>query len=620
MVKNKSGSIIAIVVLFLNLLVSIPVVAETYLPQNPRNIHADLTGNYGALGIASQFHVFSKEKTTINAHTNGNVATKELDANNNFGTDIISGDLQLEINYVQVTDSLIGSSLTSGNDNRVNKFVVGETVATGSENDKAVINGSRIDHLTLEEFYQDRPGQTYIDFASEFAQLVSSSDLLMSMTPTQTFTSADFPDMNNRTIVLTGNDDSNFILANVDASVLQGNTPLNISNPENKVVVLNVINAPADFSVQSQIHYNGRNNQETEDFSDANLSWNFGSALPNLTIAAPFQGTIIAPNTDITVNQNMYGTIIGNNVVLNASTNRWDPNEIFPVDIPDHSDSSSTTEPSTSDSTSSTTEPSTSDSTSSTTEPSTSDSTSSTTEPSTSDSTSSTTEPSTSDSTSSTTEPSTSDSTSSTTEPSTSDSTSSTTEPSTSDSTSSTTEPSTSDSTSSTTEPSTSDSTSSTTEPSTSDSTSSTTEPSTTDPTSKNTTEPSTSDSTSKNTTEPSTSDSTSSTTEPSTTDPTSESTTGTSGTSDSTMHRHSNGGSVPMIAGQDSSTSNTATEILADSGSNNTGSMDQIQNNNDDSTTLPKTNSTSNHWLAAVGIIVIIAVSGYLIYRRKKF
>ncbi|MZH31641.1 LPXTG cell wall anchor domain-containing protein [Enterococcus durans] len=605
MVKNKSGSIIAIVALFLNLLVSIPVVAETYLPQDPGTIHEDLTGNYGALGIASQFHVFSKGKTTINAHTNGNIATKELDANNNFGTDIISGDLQLEINYVQMTDSLIGSSLTSGNDNRVNKFVVGETVTTGAENDKAVINGSRIDHLTLEEFYQDRPGQTYIDFASEFAQLVSSSDLLMSMTPTQTFTSADFPDMNNRTMVLTGTDDSNFILANVDASVLQGNTPLNISNPENKVVVLNVINAPADFTVQSQIHYNGRNNQETEDFSDANLSWNFGSSLPNLTIAAPFQGTIIAPNTDITVNQNMDGTIIGNNVVLNASTNRWDPNEIFPVDIPDHSDSSSTTEPSTSDSTSeSTTEPSTSES--STTEPSTSDSTSeSTTEPSTSDSTSeSTSESSTSDSTSSTTEPSTSDSTSSTTEPSTSESTSeSTTEPSTSDSTSeSTTEPSTSDSTSE-----------STTEPSTSDSTSSTTEPSTSESTSESTTEPSTPDSTS-NTTEPSTSDSTSEST------PETPETPGTPGTSGSTMHRHSNGGSVPMIAGQDSSTSNTATEILAASGSNNTGSMDQIQNNNDDSTTLPKTNSTSNRWLAAVGIVVIIAVSGYLIYRRKKF
>ncbi|MFS0982699.1 hypothetical protein [Enterococcus durans] len=68
MVKNKSGSIIAIAALFLNLLVSIPVVAETYLPQDPGNIHADLTGNYGALGIASQFHVFSKGKQLL-THT-----------------------------------------------------------------------------------------------------------------------------------------------------------------------------------------------------------------------------------------------------------------------------------------------------------------------------------------------------------------------------------------------------------------------------------------------------------------------------------------------------------------------------------------------------------------------
>ena len=40
MVKNKSGSIIAIAALFLNLLVSIPVVAETYLPQDPGTINS----------------------------------------------------------------------------------------------------------------------------------------------------------------------------------------------------------------------------------------------------------------------------------------------------------------------------------------------------------------------------------------------------------------------------------------------------------------------------------------------------------------------------------------------------------------------------------------------------
>ncbi len=586
--KSKSGKIIAIAMLFLNLFVSVPAIAETYTPQDPGSIYDDLTGNYGVLGIASQFHVFSKGKTTINAHTNGNIATKELDANNNFGTDIISGDLQLEINYVQKTDSLIGSSLTSENDKRVNKFVVGESVNTSAENDKAVINGSRIDHLTLEEFYQDQPGKTYIDFASEFSQLANISDFMMTLAPTQTITSADFPDMNNRTIVLTGTSNSNFILANVDAEVLQTNTPLNISNPENKVVVLNVINAPADFTVQSQIRYNGRNNQETEDFSDANLSWNFGTSMTNLAIDAPFQGTIIAPNTDITVNQNMDGTIIGNNVVLNAATNRWDPNEIFPIDVPDDSDPTTSTSESTTDTTSeSTTEPSTS----------TTDTTSeSTTEPSTS----------TTDTTSeSTTEPSTS----------TTDTTSeSTTEPSTSttDTTSeSTTEPSTSttDTTSeSTTEPSTSttDTTSeSTTEPSTS----------TTDTTSESTTEPSTSttDTTSESTTEPSTTTTSPRIIEPDTTEP---STTGTSTSSSTTAHPN---GTAPVIAGKDSSSSNEVTKNLSKSDTVNRIQSDQAQNNNKETDTLPKTNSTSNRWFAVVGIVVILMVVTYLIYRRKN-
>ncbi|MGT2599241.1 collagen-binding domain-containing protein [Enterococcus villorum] len=290
--------------------------------------------------MASQFHVFSKGKTTVNAHTDGNIATKELDAKNNFGTDVISGDLQLEINYVQMTDSLIGSSFVSGDNNRINKFVVGSSISTGIENDRAVVNGSRVDHLSASELYQDRPGNVYIDFEAEFAKLEAASGTLMALNPAKTYTSNDFPDMNNRTIDVTGMGESNFVSINVDASVLEMNTPLNILNPENKVLVINVVNAPADFAIQSQIHYNDRTNHETEDFSDANISWNFENSLTNLAVNAPFQGTIIAPKADVTANQNMDGTIIGKNVTLNAATNRWDPNEIFPIDDPDHSDTS----------------------------------------------------------------------------------------------------------------------------------------------------------------------------------------------------------------------------------------------------------------------------------------
>ncbi|EOS7903974.1 choice-of-anchor A family protein [Enterococcus hirae] len=353
MLRSKIGNIFGVMLLFLNLFVALPAIAETYTPQDSGSIYDDLTGDYGILGIASQFHIFAKEKTTINAHTNGNVATKELDANNNFGTDIITGDLQLEINYVQATDSLIGSSFTSGNSNRVNKFVVGSSISTGIENDRAVVNGSRIDHLSASELYQDRPGNTYIDFDTEFAKLEGASESLMSITPAKTYLSSDFPDMNNQTIDVTGMGSSDVVIINVDASVLSMNTPLNIVNSENKILVMNVINAPTDFTIQSQIHYNNRANHETEDFSDANISWNFPSNVTNLAINAPFQGTIIAPRADVTANQNMDGTIIGKNVTLNAATNRWDPNEIFLADNPDNSGSSdSSTDTTSSDSSS----------------------------------------------------------------------------------------------------------------------------------------------------------------------------------------------------------------------------------------------------------------------------
>ena len=356
MLRSKIGNIFGVMLLFLNLFVALPAIAETYTPQDSGSIYDDLTGDYGILGIASQFHIFAKEKTTINAHTNGNVATKELDANNNFGTDIITGDLQLEINYVQATDSLIGSSFTSGDSNRVNKFVVGSSISTGIENDRAVVNGSRIDHLSASELYQDRPGNTYIDFDTEFAKLEGASESLMSITPAKTYLSSDFPDMNNRTIDVAGMGSSDVVIINVDASVLSLNTPLNIVNSENKILVMNVINAPADFTIQSQIHYNNRANHETEDFSDANISWNFPSNVTNLAINAPFQGTIIAPRADVTANQNMDGTIIGKNVTLNAATNRWDPNEIFLADNPDNSGSSdSSTDTTSSDSSTDTT-------------------------------------------------------------------------------------------------------------------------------------------------------------------------------------------------------------------------------------------------------------------------
>ena len=342
---KKRASLLVLVALLFNIFsYGVAVSAETYIPKDPGNIYNDLTGNYGLLG--SQFHVFAKNKTTVNAHTDGNIATHELDAKNNFGTELHEGLLNQEINYIQKTDSFANSSGIPTGSTRMNKFVVGSNVDVALQDGHPTVNGSRLDHLTPDDFYKDRAGHEYIDFEQEFAKLNVAANDLATITPAKTYTAADFPDMNNRTIDLTDLSDTGFLLVNIDAEVLTMNTPLQIINPNDQVVVFNVINSSSALNVQSPIKYNDRSNHETEDFSDANISWNFGNEMTDLTISAPFQGTILAPNATIRITQNQDGTIIGTNVILDAATNRWDPNEIFisdnGTDTTDTSDSTDT--------------------------------------------------------------------------------------------------------------------------------------------------------------------------------------------------------------------------------------------------------------------------------------
>ncbi|EGP4885973.1 choice-of-anchor A family protein [Enterococcus faecium] len=587
---KKRVSLLVLAALLFNIFsYGVAVSAETYIPKDPGNIYNDLTGNYGLLGIAGQFHVFAKNKTTVNAHTDGNIATHELDANNNFGTELHEGLLNQEINYIQKTDSFINSSGIPTGDTRVNKFVVGSNVDVALQDGRPTVNGARLDHLTPDDFYKDRDGNEYIDFEQEFARLNVAANDLATATPVKTYTAADFPDMNNRTIDLTGLSDSGFLLVNIDAEVLTMNTPLQIINPSDQVVVFNVINSSSALNVQSPIKYNDRSNHETEDFSDANISWNFGNEMTDLTISAPFQGTILAPNATIHITQNQDGTIIGTNVILDAATNRWDPNEIFisdngtgGTDTTTTSDSTDTTTTSDSTDTTATTSDSsdtstTSDSTDTTT--TSSDSTDTTT---TSDSTDTTT--TSSDSTDTT---STSDSTDTTT---TSDSTDTTT---TSDSTDTTT---TSDSTDTTT---TSDSTDTTTTSDSSDTTS-TSDSTDTTTTTDSTDTTTTSDSTDTTTTTDSTdttasSDSTDTTTTSDSTDTTASSdSTDTTASSDSTDTTASSDSTDTTASSDSTDTTTTSNSTDTTTSGDSTDTTRTTSDSTDTTTTSDSTDSTT--------------------------
>ena len=443
----------------------------------------------------------------------------------------------------------------------MNKFVVGSNVDVALQDGHPTVNGSRLDHLTPDDFYKDRAGHEYIDFEQEFVKLNVAANDLATITPAKTYTAADFPDMNNRTIDLTGLSDTGFLLVNIDAEVLTMNTPLQIINPNDQVVVFNVINSSSALNVQSPIKYNDRSNHETEDFSDANISWNFGNEMTDLTISAPFQGTILAPNATIRITQNQDGTIIGTNVILDAATNRWDPNEIFisdngtdTTDTSDSSDSSTTTSDSTDTSASS-------DST---------DTTSTT-----SDSSDSTT--TTSDSTDTSASSDSTDTTSTT-----SDSSDSSTSSDSTDTTSTT-----SDSTDTSASSDSTDTTSTTSDSSDSSTSSDSTGTKTTSDSSDSTT--TTSDST--DTSASSDSTDTISTTSDSSDSSTSSDSTDTSSTTSDTRHA--------SVSFSKTSSDNRTNFNLTNKTSNDNG--------NKSKRALPKTGSQSNNWITLAGVILLV-------------
>ncbi|TKQ91069.1 choice-of-anchor A family protein [Enterococcus faecium] len=567
----------------------VAVSAETYIPKDPGNIYNDLTGNYGLLGIASQFHVFAKNKTTVNAHTDGNIATHELDAKNNFGTELHEGLLNQEINYIQKTDSFANSSGIPTGSTRMNKFVVGSNVDVALQDGHPTVNGSRLDHLTPDDFYKDRAGHEYIDFEQEFAKLNVAANDLATITPAKTYTAADFPDMNNRTIDLTGLSVTGFLLVNIDAEVLTMNTPLQIINPNDQVVVFNVINSSSALNVQSPIKYNDRSNHETEDFSDANISWNFGNEMTDLTISAPFQGTILAPNATIRITQNQDGTIIGTNVILDAATNRWDPNEIFisdnGTDTTDTSDSTdtSTTSDSSDSSTSSDSTDTTSTTSDSTDTSASSDSSDSST--TTNDSTDTSASSDSTDTTSTTSDSSDSSTTTSDSTDTSASSDSTDTTSTTSDSSDSTT--TTSDSTDTSASSDSTDTTSTTSDSSDSSASSDSTGTKTTSDSSDSST--TTSDST--DTSASSDSTDTISTTSDSSDSSTSSDSTDTSSTTSDTRHA--------SVSFSKTSSDNRTNFNLTNKTSNDNG--------NKSKRALPKTGSQSNNWITLAGVILLV-------------
>ncbi|MFT9450991.1 collagen-binding domain-containing protein, partial [Liquorilactobacillus ghanensis] len=290
------------------------------------------------LGVASVFHIFAQE-AELNAHTDGNIAVENLIGNVNFGTDIHQNLVKQDVSYIQNVTSISSSSFVADSGDRTNKVIFGKNVAlaTTDNGNALTVNGTKMDHLKLDEVYQDSDTEQYIDFNEVFAELNANSQSLAEQLPVKSYQQSDFADSNNRIINIAGlkPNAQNQIIINLNSDVLSGNTPLTIEGidpaSDGPMIVFNVATAGQAYSVNSKIvlkYTDGteRDNEETENFSDAHILWNFENTQTNqeINFNAPFQGSVLAPNADLNINQNLDGNIVGKKVVVAAETHRWD--------------------------------------------------------------------------------------------------------------------------------------------------------------------------------------------------------------------------------------------------------------------------------------------------------
>ncbi|MDT7012998.1 collagen-binding domain-containing protein [Levilactobacillus namurensis] len=312
--------------------------------QDGGSVYDDLSPEYNILGIPSYFHIFANE-ATLNTHTNGNVAVGLLHGNVNFGTNVIEALLDKDISYIQAFDKLANSSFVVQGETRDNKIVFGDGVEIDISNpNRPKINGVDMDHLTANEVFQDKNGNVYIDFAAEFAKLKQTNTEVADWPSVKDYTSADFPDQNNRVIDVTNMtpDENGRIVLNLSPDVMTSGTPITIKglspDEDGHTVVINVdTNGQDDYTINSEvkiIYSDGteRENHETEYFGDNHLLWNFIDRTASdkqytgtLSFERRFQGSVLAPSADVVVaNVNLDGNIIADKVTVNGETHRWD--------------------------------------------------------------------------------------------------------------------------------------------------------------------------------------------------------------------------------------------------------------------------------------------------------
>ncbi len=277
------------------------------------------------LGIAGSFHVVGFDSVRLNAHTNGNILANTVYANANFGTNNLSDELSYVIHYNQVNSGSASSSshvLVVGNTNSVELVDNGNAIA---------VNNTKL----------DRPKTLWKDDDTFFIDLVSLRSEMQNLSTTlSNYTSFNINENLNPSggsvdeSYITLSDATSGGVFNTTATALSSLKYLGIkgflsSNNEGVVINVDCEKVAQLYLPISLISVDGQNQSTSEvhSFTNGRVLWNFYNVMPDsgtTIIASLLHGSILAEGTNFTASQNLNGTIIANNININAETHRDD--------------------------------------------------------------------------------------------------------------------------------------------------------------------------------------------------------------------------------------------------------------------------------------------------------
>ncbi|MEG0250897.1 MAG: Cna B-type domain-containing protein [Peptostreptococcus sp.] len=285
-------------------------------------------------GIAGGFHLVGFNSVSTGSHVNGNILTKNLNYQSNFGTKGVE-----EVSYIQ--EKIDNTQGFQGTSHQRSVIVVGENIKTGTADNGSAwsLNGNKVDkpekRTNEDSLWKDKT-EKFIDIDLLENEMIDLSKTLSKHENNSTYIENN--DKNKQSINIKNSEVFN--IYNLKKGDFDLSNDINIygfdkSKPTTLIINVDMKDFGNSFSLKkSVIHYTDGSTAPTGEVStwqNANVIWNiFDSSKDdymfkgNITNQDAITGLLLSPGADVNMTKNFNGTIIAKNIKNSGETHRDD--------------------------------------------------------------------------------------------------------------------------------------------------------------------------------------------------------------------------------------------------------------------------------------------------------